>query len=74
MNAGVVTTIVTIFFSSASLTLHQFCDRLKTAMFSRSYAWALLSYDFVIGRANINWYCNWFLQYLKLWKLWKQPI
>ena len=31
---------------SASLTLQQFCDRLKTILFSRSYAWALPSWLF----------------------------
>jgi len=29
---------------SASLTLQQFCDRLKTVLFSRSYTWALPSW------------------------------
>jgi len=29
---------------SASLTLQQFCDRLKTVLFFRSYAWALPSW------------------------------
>ena len=51
---------------SVSLTLQQFCDRLKTVLFSRSYARERCHSAVVtlsLGRADII-ICKWFLQYL----------